>query len=136
MRIHITPITTSSSKKVMKTTSRSTSALDSFARSFGAGGGSSYFLILSITVLLAANYVVPVVSIPLSVDYVGNPCNDFFSSGLCAECTGDCDGDSDCSGDLRCVKRRSDTDGEEDVPGCAWSGTDRFFDTDFCKCVV
>ena len=34
------------------------------------------------------------------------------------KCEGDCDGDSDCSGNLKCFKR----DGTEAVPGCEGSG--------------
>ena len=69
---------------------------------------------------------------------MGNPCTDFWPGGQCAECTGDCDSDSDCVGNLRCVQREEFT-GEEIVPGCAWgpnSDSVRLDDSDFCKFVV
>ena len=65
------------------------------------------------------------------IQNVGNPCSVGFGGGACQECTGDCDSDSDCDGDLRCAQRR----GVEDVPGCAWDGSGNMFSgTDFCKC--
>mmetsp|Transcript_17430 Transcript_17430/g.26044 ORF Transcript_17430/g.26044 Transcript_17430/m.26044 type:complete len:855 (-) Transcript_17430:362-2926(-) len=70
----------------------------------------------------------------LEVQYVGNPCGSFSPGGECAECTGDCDSDSDCAGDLRCAQRRS-SGGEELVPGCVWgpnSDSLRFDDSDYC----
>jgi hypothetical protein len=52
------------------------------------------------------------------IEYVGNPCGDAFPlTGLCEECTGDCDDDSDCEGDMICFQRSS---GDLDVPGCVW----------------
>jgi len=69
---------------------------------------------------------------PLILEHVGSPCTDYFSSGKCNECTGDCNNDSDCYGNLRCAHRFDSVGGQEDVPGCAWSGTERFAGTDFC----
>jgi len=63
---------------------------------------------------------------PPTVKYVGSPCTDYFSSGKCNECTGDCNNDSDCYGNLRCAHRFDSIGGQEDVPGCAWSGEERF----------
>ena len=71
----------------------------------------------------------------IEVQYVGNPCTDFFADGKCTECTGDCDGDSDCAGDLRCAQR-SKRSGNEIVPGCLWgdnSDAIRLDDSDFCE---
>ena len=70
------------------------------------------------------------------VHYVGNPCVDAFpDSGACQECTGDCDLDSDCEGDLVCFSRS----GGEDVPGCVWSGDNgvalKASDEDYCEFV-
>ena len=68
-----------------------------------------------------------------SIHYVGNPCNG--EDGKCGLCTGDCDSDSDCEGNLRCAQRYG-SDGFENVPGCAWGeGSDdvRLDDDDFCK---
>ena len=73
---------------------------------------------------------------PIEVQYVGNPCIDFFSDGKCTECTGDCDADSDCVGDLRCAQRH-DLTGEEIVPGCVWGDNSdgiRLDDSDYCEC--
>ena len=66
------------------------------------------------------------------VQYVGNPCGNFFSDGKCEICTGDCDNDSDCVGDSRCFQRN----GGEDVPGCVWgadSDSLKASNNDFCK---
>ena len=72
---------------------------------------------------------------PLVVEFVGNPCTNEFESGLCEICTGDCDRDSDCVGDLRCAQR-SKFNGFENVPGCVWAnGSDsiRNENDDYCK---
>ena len=63
--------------------------------------------------------------------YVGNPCGESFPlTGLCTECTGDCDYDSDCEGDMRCFQR----DGGEDVPGCTFTNSNtKAEDDDYCK---
>lgn len=69
---------------------------------------------------------------PIPVTRVGNPCGNYFESGLCEICTGDCDRDSDCEGDLLCFQRDS---GEEAPPGCTFEGaTPGLIDTynDFC----
>ncbi len=66
------------------------------------------------------------------IEFVGNPCNSAFSSGKCEICTGDCDSDSDCAGDLRCAQRGEST-GLEIVPGCSWGDADRFTDDDYCE---
>jgi hypothetical protein len=67
------------------------------------------------------------------IKYVGNPCSEAFPlTGKCTECTGDCDDDSDCEGDLLCYQR----DGDEDVPGCVWgdnSALHKADDSDYCK---
>jgi len=68
------------------------------------------------------------------VQFVANPCKNAFDGGPCLECTGDCDNDSDCAGDLRCAQR-SGQSGNVNVPGCVWGeGSDdlRFDDDDFC----
>ena len=70
----------------------------------------------------------------LEVQFVANPCKNAFDGGPCLECTGDCDNDSDCAGDLRCAQR-SGQSGNVNVPGCVWGeGSDdlRFDDDDFC----
>ncbi len=77
----------------------------------------------------------PVPAPRLEITFVGNPCGDAFPDGKCTECTGDCDTDSDCAGDLRCAQRRG-TSGDNNVPGCAWgpdSDAIRFGTDDFCK---
>ena len=66
------------------------------------------------------------------VQFVGNPCGDEFSDGLCTLCSGDCDRNSDCAGDLICFPRS----GGEDVPGCTWganSATLKAEGHDYCK---
>ena len=73
------------------------------------------------------------------VRLVGNPCTDFFESGYCEECSGDCDNDVDCDGDLRCVQRIGDQKEVENVPGCIWrEGSEdlQFGSTDFCEYVI
>ena len=70
--------------------------------------------------------------------FVGNPCTSFSDGGYCKECTGDCDRDEDCAGDLRCAQRSSFS-GLEDVPGCSWAeGSDsiRFDNDDYCECLL
>lgn len=63
--------------------------------------------------------------------YAANPCTwSFPETEKCEECTGDCDYDSDCEGDLRCFQR----EGGEDVPGCYFSNSRlKSFDDDYCK---
>ena len=51
--------------------------------------------------------------------HVGNPCTDVFGEGSCEICTGDCDGDYECAGDMRCAQRAVGVS-EENVPGCVW----------------
>ena len=68
------------------------------------------------------------------VQYVGNPCTSAFPvTGKCAECTGDCDDDSDCEDGLVCFQRSYyDTD----VPGCVWgtNGASLIEDnSDYCE---
>ena len=66
------------------------------------------------------------------VQFVGNPCGDQFSDGLCTLCSGDCDRNRDCAGDLICFQRS----GGEDVPGCTWgsnSATLKAENDDYCK---
>ena len=70
---------------------------------------------------------------PNVVQLLGNPCNDFFNNGLCEICTGDCDFDSDCAGDLRCAERSTNNNGLENVPGCSWSDNNRYPGWDFCE---
>ena len=67
--------------------------------------------------------------------YMGNPCTAEFPDGKCEECTGDCDNDNDCAGELRCAQRWGSS-GNVNVPGCTWSNISdslRFGDDDFCK---
>ena len=69
------------------------------------------------------------------INFIGNPCTSFFNDGKCTQCTGDCDSDSDCAGDLRCAQRRQ-VSGVENVPGCAWGATSNpYTDDDYCKYV-
>ena len=71
-----------------------------------------------------------------NIQYVGNPCSVAFSGGQCEECTGDCDNDDDCAGDLRCAQR-SKTTGVENVPGCDWNGSSRQTGADdYCKYII
>jgi hypothetical protein len=51
--------------------------------------------------------------------------NDCFAGNPCGECSGDCDDDSSCDGDLKCFQR----DNFERVPGCAGNGQDGW---DYC----
>ena len=70
-----------------------------------------------------------------TIDYVGNPCSVAFSGGQCEECTGDCDNDGDCAGDLRCAQRKKRS-GVENVPGCDWNGSrQQFRRNDYCKSI-
>ena len=66
--------------------------------------------------------------------YVGNPCGESFPlTGLCTECTGDCDSNSDCEGDMMCLQR----DGGEDVPGCTFTDSYRKAgDDDYCELLL
>jgi len=83
----------------------------------------------------------PVASTPaptssIEVQFVGNPCTSNSPGGECAICTGDCDKDSDCAGDLRCAQRGGNAStGNVHVPGCVWgpdSDSLRLSDDDFC----
>jgi len=68
------------------------------------------------------------------IQYAGNPCHGLSGErGDCIACTGDCDKDSDCLGELRCAQRRR-WDGLEEVPGCSFLSGDPFktTDNDFC----
>jgi hypothetical protein len=47
----------------------------------------------------------------------------------CGVCTGDCDGDVDCAGDLQCFERESSTD---QVPGCSIGGAGDVGTHDYC----
>ena len=59
------------------------------------------------------------------MNYVGE-CGSGYQCGLCE---GDCDGDSDCAGDLVCVQRN----GFDVVAGCSGAGGDRdMYDKDIC----
>ncbi len=63
--------------------------------------------------------------------YVGNPCGESFPlTGLCEECTGDCDEDGDCAAGLKCFQRS----GGEEVPGCTFTDSSlKSSDEDFCE---
>ena len=63
---------------------------------------------------------------------VDNPCTDVFGDGICPACTGDCDYDSDCAGDMRCFQRSS---GETDlISGCVYpEALNTLGSTDICK---
>ena len=37
------------------------------------------------------------------VEHLGSQCTNWFSDGLCTECSGKCWADSDCAGSLRCA---------------------------------
>ena len=76
------------------------------------------------------------VSTLTDIQYVGNPCSDAYDGGQCKECTGDCDSDNDCEGELRCTQR-SGSSGLVNVPGCSWNGASKqYTSTDFCKSFV
>lgn len=61
------------------------------------------------------------------LDWVSNPCSD-LPNGKCSLCSGDCDSDDDCDGNLRCADR----DGGELVPGCPHGEyTDDYYDYDY-----
>jgi hypothetical protein len=68
--------------------------------------------------------------------FLGNPCPGVEG---CPVCAGDCDYDSDCEGNLRCLQRvesNHPNTGRENVPGCHWKSPndpERFYDTDFCE---
>mgnify|MGYP003947018819 CR=1 FL=1 len=47
----------------------------------------------------------------------------------CGVCTGDCDGDVDCAGDLKCFQRESST---SQVPGCFLGGDGDVNNYDYC----
>eukprot|EP00979_Chaetoceros_neogracilis_P018875 scaffold11377_cov226-Chaetoceros_neogracile.AAC.2 len=52
-----------------------------------------------------------------------------------AICSGDCDFDSDCDGDLRCINREMKNN-RENVPGCFWgedSDIERYLSKDYCE---
>ncbi len=70
------------------------------------------------------------------VNFVDNPCTDIFGLGQCEACTGDCDDDNDCVGDMRCAQRYAETDTVENIPGCRWGANSvplQTGDDDFCK---
>ena len=59
-------------------------------------------------------------------------CNNHYGDGNCKLCSGDCDTDDDCTGDLVCFQ----IDGGEEVPGCSWganSAATKNQNWDFCK---
>ena len=87
---------------------------------------------IEMTVFNPAPSPVPAPTVLPEVRFVGNPCTAAFPDGKCTLCTGDCDSDSDCAGDLVCFQRS----GGEDVPGCVWgsnSASLKADDDDFCK---
>ena len=68
------------------------------------------------------------------IQFAGNPCRGLSGDrGNCIACTGDCDDDSECLGDLRCAQRNR-WDGLEEVPGCSFLSGDPSKTTnyDFC----
>ena len=68
------------------------------------------------------------------IQFAGDPCRGLSGErGNCIACTGDCDRDSDCLGDLRCAQRRR-SDGLEEVPGCSFLSGDplKMTNHDFC----
>jgi len=70
------------------------------------------------------------------VEAVGDPCTDFSDNGLCQLCTGDCDADKDCEGELRCSQRSGGLDQLENVPGCLWGVGSEVLqsgDLDYCE---
>mmetsp|Transcript_26835 Transcript_26835/g.40297 ORF Transcript_26835/g.40297 Transcript_26835/m.40297 type:complete len:181 (+) Transcript_26835:1553-2095(+) len=69
------------------------------------------------------------------IQWVGDPCNSVFpQTGKCAECTGDCDHDSDCEDGLVCYQRNI---GDVNVPGCTWGSNNALLINhpgDYCRC--
>ena len=73
--------------------------------------------------------------LPPVINPISNPCTDHYGYGNCGQCSGDCDSDSDCAGDLICFQR-SGTYGVGNVPGCSWDPNYTDFDAnnwDYCK---
>ena len=63
---------------------------------------------------------------------MNDECTNHYDDGKCELCSGDCDTDDDCAGDLVCFQR----DGGEDVPGCSWGANNvaiKNQNWDFCK---
>ena len=54
------------------------------------------------------------------------------SSNTCARCNGDCDKDSDCTGNLKCFQR----DNNEQIPGCSEGGGSDTKGYDYCYDVL
>ena len=74
------------------------------------------------------------ITLAKDIQFVGNPCTKYSANGKCNECTGDCDADSDCAGELRCAKRAR---ASQNVPGCVWGLADRNEnEVDYCEFVV
>ena len=61
-------------------------------------------------------------------------CIDIYGHGKCELCSGDCDSDSDCVGDLVCFHTSGEY-GVGDVPGCSWDPNYPFSvdNWDYCK---
>ena len=66
--------------------------------------------------------------IPLNTDLI-NMGGTATCSPNCGVCTGDCDGDVDCAGDLKCFQRQSST---SQVPGCFIGGDGDVGTYDYC----
>lgn len=72
--------------------------------------------------------------LPPMITAIDNPCTDHYADGKCEVCSGDCDSDSDCAGDLVCYERSGDY-GVGYIPGCSWDPNFgiRRRNWDYCK---
>jgi len=81
-------------------------------------------------VRLTQKWVLDFVALDEQLKFVDNP--PPFPLGICS---GDCDFDSDCDGDLRCINREMKNN-REIVPGCFWgedSDIERYLAKDYCE---
>ena len=66
------------------------------------------------------------------IHFKGYQCTDHYGAGKCELCSGHCDSDNDCAGDLLCLQRNEGVD----VPGCSWGADGDIYknsNTNFCK---
>lgn len=68
---------------------------------------------------------------PPGSDTINNLGWEYCDSRLCKKCQGDCDGDSQCEGSLKCFRRNR----YERVPGCK-GGTERSTSESFMNCYL
>ena len=80
----------------------------------------------SLTIFPSYNPTLP------KLHFKGYRCTDYYGAGKCELCSGHCDSDSDCAGDLLCYQRYEGLD----VPGCCWGEDGDIYknsNTYFCK---